>query len=198
MLWFNLFSCSPSTPVTKDTGSQQTCASIMDTASTPTSNSDIEHLIDKTRVLIPELNGVSLSVNTIDSDSTFLAAQVDLSTISNPPLEREYLIQINPKIFEEQITGASTVAILMHEFKHVLDYTEMDSNTLIEFGLWYVGGDIAEYERATDEFALQRGCATGLIDFREWLYDFVSEEVRAEKETNYYSPDEIRAWMEVN
>ena len=86
----------------------------------------------------------------------------------------------------------------MHEFKHVLDYTEMDSNALIEFGLWYAGGDVAEYERATDEFALERGCASGLIDFREWLYGFVSEEVRAEKEANYYSPDEIRAWMEVN
>ena len=53
----------------------------------------------------------------------------------------------------------------MHEFKHVLDYTEMNTNTLVEFGLWYADEDVAEYERATDEFALERGSATGLIEF---------------------------------
>lgn len=198
MFWLNLFACTQSPKVQKDTGNRPTCTTIMERAVNPSTLSDIETLIANTRSLVPELDGVSLRVETIESDSTFLAAQVDLSTISNPPLEREYLIQINPQIFEQQITGASTVAILVHELKHVLDYTEMDTNALVEFGLWYAGGEVAEYERATDEFALERGCATGLIAFREWLYDFVSEEVRREKEVNYYTPDELRAWVEAN
>ena len=195
MFWFSLFACTRSTYITVDTAGSPTCSSIMAAANNPTTTTDIEALITQTRQLVPELNSVSLSVQTIESDSTFLAAQVDLSTISNAPLEREYLIQINPQIFEQHITGASAIAILLHEFKHILDYTEMDTNALAEFGLWYAGGDVAEYERATDEFALERGCATGLIEFREWLYGFVSEDVRAEKEQNYYTPDEIRAWM---
>lgn len=195
MFWFSLFACTSSTTINVDTAGSPTCSSIMAAANNPTTTTDIEALITQTRQLVPELNSVSLSVQTIESDSTFLAAQVDLSTISNAPLEREYLIQINPQIFEQHITGASTVAILLHEFKHILDYTELDTNALVEFGLWYAGGDVAEYERATDEFALERGCATGLIEFREWLYEFVSEAVRAEKEENYYTPDEIRAWM---
>ena len=198
MFWLSLFACTQSPEVPKDTGDFPTCATIMERAVNPSTLSDIETLIANARSLIPELDGVSLRVETIESNSTFLAAQVDLSTISNPPLEREYLIQINPQIFEQQITGASTVAILVHEFKHILDYTEMDTNALVEFGIWYAGGDVAEYERATDEFALERGCATGLIEFREWLYDFVSEEIRREKEENYYTPDEIQAWLESN
>ncbi len=198
MFWLTFFACTQPTAVNNDTGIAPTCEHIMTESINPSNTQDINTLITQTRRLIPELNGVSLSVQTIESESTFLAAQVDLSTISNPPLEREYIIQINPQIFEQQITGASTVAILVHEFKHVLDYTEMDTNTLVEFGLWYAGGDVAEYERATDEFALERGCATGLIEFREWLYDFVSEEIRREKEENYYTPDEIQAWLESN
>ena len=198
MFWLSLFACTQSPKVQKDTGNLPTCTTIMERAGNPSTLSDIETLIANTRGLVPELDGVSLRVETIESNSTFLAAQVDLSTISNPPLEREYIIQIIPQIFEQQITGASTVAILVHEFKHVLDYTEMDTNALVEFGLWYAGGDVAEYERATDEFALERGCATGLIDFREWLYGFVSEEVRREKEENYYTPDEIREWVGTN
>jgi len=198
MFWLSLFACIQSPKVQKDTGNRPTCTTIMEYAGNPTTLSDIETLIANTRSLVPELDGVSLRIETIESDSTFLAAQVDLSTISNPPLEREYIIQINRQIFEQQITGPSTVAILVHEFKHVLDYTEMDTNALIEFGLWYAGGDVAEYERTTDEFALERGCATGLIEFREWLYSFVSEEVRREKEENYYTPDEILSWVEAN
>lgn len=57
------------------------------------------------------------------------------------------------------------------------------------------GGYVAEYEHATDEFTLERGCATGLVEFREWLYGFVSEEGRREKEKHYYTPDETRAWL---
>ena len=170
MFWLSLLACTQSPEVQKDTGSIPTCSFIMDRTSSPSSNSDIETLITTTRSLVPELDGVSLRVETIESDSTFLAAQVNLSTISNPPLEREYIIQINPQIFEHQITGGSTVAILVHEFKHILDYTEMDTNALVEFGLWYAGGEVSEYERMTDEFTLERGCATGLIEFREWLY----------------------------
>ena len=54
---------------------------------------------------------------------------------------------------------------------------------------------MSEYEYTTDEFALALECATGLIDFRAWLYGFVSEEVRREKEENYCTPDEIHEWM---
>ena len=198
MFWLSIIGCMQATSNGDTSSLTPSCDALMAGADAPQTNEDIVSLINDTRQLVPELDGVSITVQNIESDSTFLAAQIELSTISNEPFEREYIVQINPQIYTGQISGDSTVAILVHEFKHIVDYTEMDTNALVKFGLWYASGDVSEYERATDEFALERGCGLGLISFREWLYGMVSEEIRAEKERDYYTPDEIRAWMAAN
>ena len=84
----------------------------------------------------------------------------------------------------------------MHELKHVMDYSQMNTSELIEFGIWYGSADIAEYERQTDLFTLEKGCGTGLIAFRNWLYGQVTDEVKAEKQRQYYTPEEIQQWMD--
>ena len=63
------------------------------------------------------------------------------------------------------------------------------------FGLWYATDDVSAYERETDLFALERGCGEGLIAFRTWLYAQLDDEAIAEKQRDYYTPEEIEAWM---
>lgn len=154
-----------------------------------------ESLTAVQRELFPELDGVSLALQPVTSTTSFFAANLDLSTLDAAPLERSYVVQYAESVFELGAPQDGVVAILAHELAHVVDYTELDSEALVEFALWYAQGDVAVYERQTDETALSLGCATGLIAYREWLYSVVDDNTRAEKERLYYTPDEIRAWV---
>ena len=58
--------------------------------------------------------------------------------------------------------------------------------------------ELAAYERATDEQAMDRGCAEGLSQMRDWVYTHCEGEVLEEKKRDYYSPDEIDAWVLAN
>ena len=174
------------------------CAAVMERSFSPITMDDIATLLIETRALVPELDAATIELTSIESESTFLAANVDLVTAGNEPFARTYIIQINPLLLESSLSGAGTVAILVHELKHILDYTGMDALEFAEFGLWYAQGDVAEYERETDLFSMERGCAEGLIEFRLWLYEQISAAVLEEKKRNYYTPEELEVWLENN
>lgn len=157
-----------------------------------------ELLADVQVALHPDLEGVPVRLVPMTSASDFFYANLDLTTIGNDPRERAYEVYYNERMFGDvglpPVDGL--VAILGHELKHVQDYTELDTDEMVAFGLWYATSDVAEYERETDLYVLERGCGEGLIAFREFLYDNVSDEVEAQKRLDYWTPEEIRAWMD--
>ena len=51
---------------------------------------------------------------------------------------------------------------------------------------------------AYDEYALEAGCASGLKGYREWLYAHIPPEDVEAKRRDYYTPEEIDAWVEAN
>jgi len=132
------------------------------------------------------------------SPSSFFSANFELSTLGEEPLDRDYIVHYSTLQFDQPPPANAVLAILAHELKHVRDYTEMDAAEVTEFGLWYVTSDVSAYERETDEHSLQLGCGEGLIEFREWLYEVVTDEVEAQKRVDYYTPEEIREWMDAN
>lgn len=144
--------------------------------------------------LYSDLEGVPIELKPISSTTSFFAASVDLSSLGGTTENRRYVVQYAEELFALGPPVDGVVAILAHELAHVLHYTSLEQQELIDFALWYAQGDIADYERQTDEETLRRGCASGLIAYREWLYSVVDAETRAEKERDYYTPEEIRAW----
>ena len=142
------------------------------------------------------LRDVEVGLAPLPSETDFFNAGVDLTTVDLPGLERRYIIRANSAVFsgDEPPIGA-TAAILAHELQHILDYTAMSGEELVDFALEYSEGDITTVERATDEAVLARGCATGLKAYREWLYEQLDAETAAEKRRDYYTPDEIDAWV---
>ena len=194
-MFFFLWSCVAPQSTTDTAPHSITCAEVMNSPILPQNMEEMHKLLSQTRALVPELDSVSITLDSIESESTFLAANVDLATAGNPPFERDYRIQINPLLLSDPPSTDGVVAILVHELKHILDYTTMEQNEFLEFALWYAQGDVAIYERETDLFSMERGCAEGLITFREWLYSRISPEALEEKKQNYYTPEEIQAWM---
>ncbi|MFT5687105.1 MAG: hypothetical protein ACI8RZ_008062 [Myxococcota bacterium] len=176
-----------------------TCAERF-TGDAPSTEADIVALVESAREgFFPTMSEVSLEVVTMESDDSYFVANLDLTTISEEPLERGYRVLYNPAMFADPPSSLAAGAILVHELKHVLDYTGMDSDELVEFGFWYASGDdISEYEKQTDEYALTSGCAEGLSAYREWVYAHIPAEDLEEKRDTYLTPEEIAAWVAAN
>lgn len=179
------------------------CSGGEDTASSPQSCPQLmatdgtveQHLERVQRHLFPGLEGVPVELHRdLTSDQDFFTAAPDLTTLDQRP--RTYRVRTNVDIDALGVPRDAIVAILAHELKHVLDYTAMTDVEVVDFGLWYAEGDIAEYERATDLGSLERGCGEGLIAYRQWLYGVVDPETLEQKQRDYMTPEEIRSWMD--
>lgn len=172
------------------------CSLLMQDLEPPASEAELLALLREVQATFhPALDGVALELVSMSGDQDFFAAGVDLTTLDEDGLERTYIVRYGERILSDPPPFAGTGAIMIHELQHVLDYTEMDADALADFALWYAEGDIAEYERATDEAVLEAGCGAGLIDYRVWLYGQVDDETEAQKREDYYTPEEIEAWM---
>ncbi|WP_416307995.1 hypothetical protein [Neptunicella sp. SCSIO 80796] len=144
----------------------------------------------------PALQGISLSLQGIDSSSIFLATDIEVPALLIG--QRHYVLYLNPKLEQQNIGDTALKAILVHELTHFNDYQKMD---VFELGRFYYAILTdpmfeAEYERATDFQTLKLGYAQGLAEFRQWLYPQLSEAELKIKQRNYYTPAEIKQWSE--
>lgn len=162
-------------------------------------------LLDATRAAtFPDLDGVAIGAEPVE-DLQFFRAWTEIETVGlDDGRARTYTVQYDPVVLSDPPAPAALAAVLTHELGHVHDYVGMTGEELLEFAAWYGSQDPAEsdglrdYERATDEQALERGCGAALAEMRTWIYAHSEGEVLADKQRNYYSPAEIEAWMEAN
>jgi hypothetical protein len=177
-----------------------TCEALLSGGEPPREEADLVDILMKIReAFYPDLAEASVTLTAQESaDYSFFTSSVDIATLDEAPLDREYLLLYDPSLLEDPPPYDGAGAVLVHEMKHMEDYAGMTRDELVEFALWYAQGDVSEYERATDERALEDGCGEGLIAYREWLYAHIPAEAEAQKRENYYTPEEIEAWMEAH
>ena len=134
-----------------------------------------------------------------ESDAYFLQASFLKGQFSSSK-NREYSIDINPKIFDPQLipNGPPSLeaiqGILAHELVHVLDYETESFSNLTEIGLELILSP-SHYERYTDLRAFELGYAYGIKSYRNWIYGQLSPTDLAQKRKRYYTPEEIDHWL---
>lgn len=145
----------------------------------------------------PELSRATVQVTEFESDDSFLQAQPARRSLFDDPSERIYEIQVNPRLLECPPTSEALNAILHHEFEHLVEYTEWSGTRIIAHGLRYLVSESfrIDYERATDLKTLKKGFASGLIDYRNWLYPRLTPSQLEVKRRTYYTPEEISQWL---
>jgi hypothetical protein len=150
------------------------------------------------RAHFPELDRATLRVTDFKSEDSFLQAQPAGRSLFGDPLTRTYEIQVNPQLLTCPPSQEALTAILHHEFEHLLDYTGWSGLGILGHGARYLMSENfrIRYERQTDLKALENGHALGLIAYRNWLYDRLTPAQVAEKRRTYFTPEEIREWLE--
>ena len=180
-----------------ESASQRFCRQLVsEPGAPPTDLNALSGILAEVRAaLYPELEGVSIQLEPMDSTSDFFVANLDFATLDDPPLSRRYLVRYSKRLFDDPPGHAATAAVLAHELRHIVDYTGMDGAELAEFALWYVSSDVSAYERETDEHVLKLGCGEALKRYRLWLYGQVDPATLEQKKKDYYTPQEIDAWI---
>ncbi len=143
----------------------------------------------------PELSRAQVLLYQLRSQSDFFVSGLDYGTMLKKGPTRTYIVYVNPRLFESPPSADAIRAVLAHELSHLVDYSRLSSPGIVKFVSRYLSRTPAHYERDTDLHAMERGYACGLAEYREWLYRRVSPKVRVTKETNYLTPEEIRAWV---
>jgi coenzyme F420-reducing hydrogenase gamma subunit len=174
-------------------------ASAADICSTAIDENNVqEHINFLLEKHFPELQNIKIKIENFESNAYFLQANLKKKTIFKEAHKRTYVIEVNQKLYACPPTPKGLRAILAHEIQHISDYLNMSSAEIIALAARYSTNKKfhTEYERSTDKKTLEKGFGKGLIDYRLWVYQWLSPKQLKEKKRFYYTPEEIETWMQ--
>ena len=105
-----------------------------------------------------------------------------------------YRIGVNPLVFDKGIPNDALLGVLAHELIHTEDYVKGSTlGTLIPIGIKVsFKNSRIQYERKTDLKVIMKGYAEELMAYKNWQYQFLSDEALKNKKKEYLSPEEIK------
>jgi hypothetical protein len=156
--------------------------------------------IEQTRLLVeevvkasyPELKNADIQVQTFESAADYFRTGFSFGRFLSAKKMR-YFIKVNPRVFELKAPTEGVRAIVAHELGHVFDFHRRKRIRLLGLVGLSSKGYSADFERRTDLQAIARGYGEGLKAYRRWLYQNIPAKKLAEKQRNYFSPEEIEA-----
>lgn len=150
-------------------------------------------LVDEIRAAAyPELRNAQIEIETFQNRADYFRSSFSISRFLRPGKMR-YRILVNPRVFALQAPAAGVRAILAHELGHTLYFTQRNRLELLGLVRLAGKGFTARFERWADLQAIARGYGEGLQAYRRWLYQHVPADRLAEKQRDYFSPEEIDA-----
>ena len=155
--------------------------------------------VNRTRVLVdqvvaasfPDLKGADIRIKPFRSRSDYFKTRFGLPQYFFARMR--YLVFVNPRVFDLQAPEAGVRAIVAHELAHILYFKTRNRFRLVGLVRLTSKRFTAEFERRADLKAISLGYGEGLKEYRRWLYSNVPSSKLAEKQRNYFSPDEIDA-----
>jgi hypothetical protein len=191
-IWICFFVFTLSTPLTQH---DQALAQALNPDKTAT-----EAAIKQTRIIIdevikasyPELAKINIEVNAFNDDADYFRTIFSFNRFLFGR-KMQYVIRVNPRLFELAAPEAGIRAIIAHELAHVFDFQGKKRVKLLGLVRLASRKSTARFERRTDLQAISRGYGEGLKAYRLWLYQHVPAKKLAEKKRNYFSPEEIDA-----
>jgi hypothetical protein len=141
---------------------------------------------------LPNLVGIDIRLKRFQSDADYFRTSFSAARFI-AGVKMRYFVLVNPEWRSRGAPVEGVQAILAHELAHVDDLTRGKRIRL--FGLMGLVSKTrtARFERRADLIAVARDYGSGLKAYRAWLFNHVPPEKLAEKQRDYFSPEEIDA-----
>ncbi len=142
----------------------------------------------------PELKDKRIEIKSFASKSDYFQSRFSFGRFLTFR-RMNYIIYVNPKVYELNAPENGVRAILAHEIGHILYYSRKNRVQLLGLVNLSTKGFTQKFERRTDLEAIRRGYGEGLIAYRTWLYENIPMKSVDVKKRNYFTPEEISAIM---
>ncbi|MFY9558532.1 MAG: hypothetical protein WAV20_00260 [Blastocatellia bacterium] len=139
----------------------------------------------------PNLKGLDIRIKPFRSRTDYFRARFGLPQYFFTRMR--YLLLVNPRVFELKAPDEAVRAIIAHELAHVVWFKVRNRVRLVGLVRLTSQRFTARFERWADLKAISLGYGEGLKEYRRWLYKNIPASKLAEKQRNYFSPDEIDA-----
>jgi hypothetical protein len=139
----------------------------------------------------PELKMANIQIKPFRSRSDYFRARFGIPQYFFARMR--FILFVNPDVFDLHAPEAGVRAIIAHELGHVVYFKSRNRLRLLGLVRLTSKQFTAEFERWADLKAISLGYGEGLKEYRRWLYQNVPASRLAEKQRNYFSPDEIDA-----
>lgn len=153
----------------------------------------ISEVVEKS---FPELKSKTIKVKTFQSDSDYFRARFSFGKYLTFQ-KMQYIVFINPRAFTKNAPENGTRSIIAHELAHVLYYAERNRFELLGLVNLSSKNFTQKFEHRADLEAISRGYGDGLKEYRDWLYQNIPQKNLAEKQRDYFSPEEIDKVMKL-
>jgi hypothetical protein len=161
-----------------------------------------------------DLTDTEITFKTFNSDSVYLKTN-GYKYFKRGKKQTTHQILVNNNFLECPPSPEGLQAIVAHELFHIHDYRNIKRRKLIPKYLFKQ----IKYEHKTDLKVLQVGLGVGLIDYRNWIYQKISNLPKKKvsrvletdkeyerrikrllkiKKASYYTPEEIVDWIKIN
>ena len=155
--------------------------------------------LDRARVLVkeiisvsyPELKGTAIQIKLFESESDYFKARFGVPQFLSGRMQ--YLVFVNPRVFDRGSPDRGVRAILAHELGHVLYFKTRNRLKLLGLVRLASKASTQRFERWADLQAISRGYGEGLKEYRQWVYENIPASKLAAKRLTYFSPEEIDA-----
>ncbi|MFN7927220.1 MAG: hypothetical protein U0Y68_04610 [Blastocatellia bacterium] len=146
------------------------------------------------RTAYPELRTATIHLELFDSPSDYFQSRFTFTSFLLRP-HLQYVLHVNRHLFVAPPSDEALRAIIAHELGHVQQFNAKARWRSLAYVRMMSPAFTAQMERRTDLLAIARGYGAGLRAYREWLYQHIPANRRAEKLRNYFAPEEIDALM---
>src|SRR2546426_670650 len=151
----------------------------------------VEALLQGVRAAsFPELSHTDIQVRQFHSTSDYFRTRFSLARYASLQKMRFYL-EVNPRVFELGAPEEGVRAIIVHELEHVLYISGRSRIGMLSLVRLASGDYTARFERKADLGAIGLGYGSGLILYRQWLYQNIPADAVRKKRRDYFSPEEI-------
>lgn len=159
----------------------------------------VARTLDRARVLVneiisasyPELKGTAIQIKLFESKSDYFKARFGVPQFFFGRMQ--YLVFVNPRLFDRGAPDVGVRAILAHELAHILYFKTRNRLKLLGLVRLASKASTQRFERWADLQAISRGYGEGLKEYRQWVYQNIPASKLAAKRLTYFSPDEIDA-----
>jgi hypothetical protein len=142
----------------------------------------------------PELKDKRIEIKSFASKSDYFQSRFTFGRFLTFR-RMNYIIYVNPKVYELNAPENGVRAILAHEIGHILYYSRKNRVQLLGLVNLSTKDFTQKFERRTDLEAIKRGYGEGLIAYRTWLYENIPLKSVDAKKRNYFTPEEVSAIM---